>query len=179
VEIPAASGMCHRGQGQRPLGRSEVGILILDVQALNEARPSSSSNQTQFRSRRRAPALGTRKLARRVDQFGMIYRFIHKPMSRAGPGCSPMPRSGDMKSNAGAPPRLLRSSARHAESRPQDLRRRRRLGRDPVATWAFHRNAPAGAGLPESSGHRRPTGLAGGAIETARKSGVENDALHF
>ena len=62
----------------------EVGILVLDVQALNEA-PASSSGRSSGNSPISwswSPAIATRKArSAGLISAGMVYRFIHKPMS--------------------------------------------------------------------------------------------------
>lgn len=162
----------------------EVGILILDVQALNEA-------ATEFvgQIKRQFPdlvvvAAGTRdaetSLAGLISS-GMIYRFIHKPMS-----------PGRARLFADAAVRRYEEQRRRAAAAPSVKRPSRPnrglkiyaavgvLGVIAVATWAFHRNAPAGAGLPESSGASQADGASqAAAIETARKSGVENGRIAF
>jgi TonB family protein len=211
----------------------EVGILVLDVQALNEA-------ATEFvgQIKRQFPdlvvvAAGTRdaetSLAGLISS-GMIYRFIHKPMS-----------PGRARLFADAAVRKYEEQRRCAAAAPSVKRPSRPnrglliyaavgvLGVIAVATWAFHRNAPAGAGLPESSGASQADGApqaaaipqadrgvpqagdpldpkaraglsevherllaraenalleerldeAAAAIETARKSGVENGRITF
>jgi protein TonB len=162
----------------------EVGILVLDVQALNEA-------ATEFvgQIKRQFPdlvvvAAGTRDAETSLTGLissGMIYRFIHKPMS-----------PGRARLFADAAVRRYEEQRRRAAAAPSVKRPSRPnrglkiyaavgvLGVIAVATWAFHRNAPAGAGLPESSGASQADGAPqAAAIETARRSGVENGRITF
>src|SRR3984957_1072599 len=143
----------------------EVGILVLDVLALNEA-PSIFVGQIK----RQFPDLVVVVAGNRDSETalaalisaGLVYRFIHKPMS---PGRAKLFADAAVKkyeeqrrrSAATAPIRVASRSNRGALIGGAIGA----LGVIVVATWAFHRNAdeadtPHAAGAPHASATESP-----------------------
>jgi TonB family protein len=199
----------------------EVGILVLDVQALNES-PSVFVGQIK----RQFPDLvivvaGTRdeeiSLAGLISA-GMVYRFIHKPMS---PGRAKLFADAAVKKYE---EQRRRTAAALPVGRPSLSNRGALIGASigalgviVVAAWTMHRNSEIGGSEPRAAGVAHPAAVeaselaradadaraglaevherllaraenalleerldeASVAIETARKSGVENGRIAF
>jgi TonB family protein len=150
----------------------EVGILVLDVQALNET-PSVFVGQIK----RQFPDLVVVVAGNRDAEIslaglisaGTVYRFIHKPMS-----------PGRAKLFADAAVKKYDEQRRRAAAAPPSKRSPRpnpgvliggaigALGVIAAAAWMLHGNTPDDAGLPHAAGAESPLLAAAAALAANR-----------